>query len=82
MFPVRPGTEGVHDGIVEQRENTSAGDEAREPARSSAPGGGIVVTEEGRPTPLPDGVGLSDLGDHDLRDLDRPLRLYRVDFTL
>lgn len=34
------------------------------------------------PTPLPNGGGLSDLGDHDLRDLDRPLRLHRVDFTL
>jgi len=31
---------------------------------------------------VPDGVGLSDLGDYDLRDLARPLRLHRVDFTL
>lgn len=75
---------GVHRGTLSEHGDELVGLALDETVRVAAvtPGGGIIVTEEGRPTPLPDGVGLSDLGDHDLRDLDRPLRLYRVDFTL
>jgi predicted ATPase/class 3 adenylate cyclase len=74
---------GVHTGEAEHRDGDYYGTATNRAARlmSVAHGGQILVslsTEELLSDNLPDGVSLVDLGEHRLRDLSRPDRIFQV----
>ena len=74
---------GVHTGPAAQRDGDYYGTSLNRASRlmSVAHGGQIVVslaTEELLHDAMPEGCGLVDLGEHRLRDLGRPERLYQV----
>jgi DNA-binding NarL/FixJ family response regulator len=76
---------GVHAGIITDHGGVVVGLAVHETARvaAAANGGQVVVSEDAYPRnePLPVHIGLRDVGVHDLRDVDRPLRLYEVDLV-
>ncbi len=75
---------GVHQGAVSEHAGELVGLALHETARVAgvAAGGQVVVTEECLALGSLPAVRLTDLGEQELRDLDRPMRLYRVEFSL
>jgi predicted ATPase len=77
---------GIHTGVAELRDGDYFGSAVNRAARLEgiAHGGQIVCSQATadlvRDT-LPDGVALMDLGEHRLRDLSRPERVYQVSTT-
>ena len=74
---------GIHTGEAEERDDNYFGPAVNESARlmSAGHGGQILVSETAQRIAgdrLPDNVGLLDLGEQRLRDLDRPIRVYQV----
>ncbi len=74
---------GLHTGSAELREGDYYGTATNRAARlmSIANGGQVIVsnaTEELVRDVLPEGVGLTDLGEHQLADLGRPERVFQV----
>ena len=74
---------GLHTGDAEARDGDYYGPATNRAARvmASAHGGQVVVshaTEEIVRDSLPEGVGLTDLGEHRLPDLARPERVFQV----
>jgi predicted ATPase/class 3 adenylate cyclase len=74
---------GVHTGVAELREDDYFGSSVNRAARlmAIAHGGQIVIshaTEELVCEALPDGIELLDLGEHRLRDLSRPERVFQA----
>lgn len=72
---------GVHHGPVTQQDDELVGLALHEVARvaTAAAGGQVVITEAALPAERPPGMRFVDLGPCDLRDLDRPLRLFLVE---
>jgi YVTN family beta-propeller protein len=76
---------GIHTGVAESSETGYTGLAVHRAARISAAGhGGQVLVSQSTEALLEDevealGVGLRDLGEQRLKDLDRPLRLYQLD---
>jgi predicted ATPase/class 3 adenylate cyclase len=74
---------GLHSGEAEHRDGDYYGTATNRAARlmSVAHGGQVLVslsTEELLSDDLPEGVGLADVGEHRLRDLSRPERVFQV----
>jgi predicted ATPase/class 3 adenylate cyclase len=74
---------GIHTGEAEERDNNYFGPAVNESARlmSAGHGGQILVSETAQRIAgdrLPDSVVLLDLGEHRLKDLVRPIRVYQV----
>lgn len=73
---------GIHRGAVTTHGEELVGVALHEVARvaSTAVGGETLVTDEGMPGDLAPKLRLVDLGERELRDFDRPTRLFRVEF--
>ena len=74
---------GLHTGEAEVRDDDYVGMDVHRAARicSAAHGGQVLVSSATRELVVADldaGVALDDLGEHRLKDLDRPERLYQV----
>ena len=74
---------GVHTGEAEERDDNYFGPAVNESARlmSAGHGGQILLSETAQRIAgdrLPDDVVLVDLGEHRLKDLDRPVRVYQI----
>lgn len=77
---------GLHVGVCEERDGDYFGPAVNRTARLLAVAGGGQVLVSGAAAELlsdemPDGVGLRELGTHQLRDLSRPERIYQVEAT-
>lgn len=72
---------GIHRGAVIEDGDELVGLAIHETARVAAAGvgGQILVSEPAIPDEPPAGLRFVDLGEQELRDLDRPLRLYHVE---
>jgi class 3 adenylate cyclase len=75
---------GLHSGVCEERDGDYFGPAVNRTARLLAvAGGGQVLLSatvaELLSDELPDGVGLRELGTHQLKDLSRPERIYQVE---
>jgi class 3 adenylate cyclase len=77
---------GLHAGVCEERDGDYFGPAVNRVARLLAVAGGgqvlvSAVAAELLSDELPDGVGLRELGTHQLKDLSRPERVYQVEAT-
>jgi class 3 adenylate cyclase len=75
---------GLHSGVCEERDGDYFGPAVNRTARllAVARGGQVLVSAaaaELLSDELPDGVGLRELGTHQLKDLSRPERIYQVE---
>lgn len=75
---------GLHVGVCEERDGDYFGPAVNRAARLLAVAGGGQVLVSGAAAELlsdemPDGVGLRELGTHQLKDLSRPERIYQVE---
>ena len=75
---------GLHAGVCEERDGDYFGPTVNRAARllAVASGGQVLVSgvaAELLSDELPDGVGLRELGTHQLKDLRRPERIYQVE---
>jgi len=75
---------GLHAGVCEERDGDYFGPAVNRAARllAVARGGQVLVSgaaAELLSDEMPDGVGLRELGTHQLRDLSRPERIYQVE---
>ena len=74
----------LHAGVCEERDGDYFGPAVNRTARllAVAPGGQVLVSgaaAELLSDDMPDGVGLRELGTHQLKDLSRPERIYQVE---
>ncbi len=77
-FPIRVRM-GLHTGEAEQRDNDYFGTAVNRAARLMAVGsGGQVLCSQATAALLDAEVTLLDLGEHRLRDLDRPMRVFQL----
>jgi len=77
---------GLHAGVCEERDGDYFGPAVNRTARllAVARGGQVLVSgvaAELLSDEMPDGVGLRELGTHQLKDLSRPERIYQVEAT-
>ena len=72
---------GIHFGPVTEQDEELVGLTIHETVRVAAVAerGQVVITESAMPGERASGFRFVDLGEHDLRDLDRPLRLFSLD---
>ncbi len=75
---------GLHSGVTEERDGDYFGPAVNRAARllAVARGGQVLVSAaaaELLSDEMPDGVGLRELGTHQLKDLSRPERIYQVE---
>jgi class 3 adenylate cyclase len=78
---------GLHAGVCEERDGDYFGPAVNRTARllAVASGGQVLVSgvaAELLSDELPEGVGLRELGTHQLKDLSRPERIYQVETAL
>src|SRR5271163_4728540 len=73
------GADGIHTGEADARDEDYFGTAVNRTARLMAVGhGGQVLCSAVTAEIVADGVALVDLGEHRLRDLDRPMRVFQV----
>ncbi len=75
---------GIHTGDVQLRDGEYVGMDVHRAARISAAahGGQVLLSEATRlvtATEMPDGISVRDLGEHTLKDIDQPERLFQLD---
>ncbi len=72
---------GIHRGPLTQQQEEMVGLTLHETARvaGTAPAGRTVITEAALPPDSQPDLRIADLGEQELRDLDRPLRLFLLD---